>query len=392
MSILINPAKNFALPKLIYCLLFFVTGVQISFAQFQGPNSPAAGANEVVTGSNGAWTQLTNAGSSNNAWALSVSLPTNNSYTDRFVATGFGFSLPSNSLIQGITVTVERSINGNTTVTDREIYLVKGGVTQTGTNKAVATPTWPNGTDNIVTYGGAADLWGNTWTYTDVNAANFGVAVAAIRTVPSGPPVEARIDHITVRIDYLTITPVIISEFSAVKNNSSNTVNWLATNEVNVSSYSVERSNGSNSFSSISTIPPSASTASQKRYEVEDATPLTGVNYYRLVSTDRDGKKQYTPVVAVKNSSKNTGGLQLLSNPVKNSIKLVASNGIIFNKPVLVIVKDMNGKNLYNETVLFNSPGQIQEINLSGKNIPSGNYIADCRQGNEKWVLRLVVE
>src|SRR5205085_7870092 len=53
-------------------------------------------------------------------------------------------------------------------------------------------------------YGGPADLWGNTWTPTDVNDPGFGVAIAAqgngtssTNTIPT-----AQVDYIEVRVFY----------------------------------------------------------------------------------------------------------------------------------------------------------------------------------------------
>lgn len=41
-----------------------------------------------------------------------------------------------------------------------------------GTNKAVTGTTWGT-TFSTVTYGGTNDLWGTTWTPSDINSANF---------------------------------------------------------------------------------------------------------------------------------------------------------------------------------------------------------------------------
>jgi hypothetical protein len=52
--------------------------------------------------------------------------------------------------------------------------------------------------DKVVTHGGSADLWGDTWTAADVNASNFGVAISAT----DGTATLALVDHITMTVYY----------------------------------------------------------------------------------------------------------------------------------------------------------------------------------------------
>lgn len=89
-------------------------------------------------------------------------------------ATNYGFNIPAGATINGITVQINREGSANTLglgVRDSVVKLVKGG-TVVGTNKAVTGTTWGT-TFSTVTYGGTNDLWGTTWTPSDINSANF---------------------------------------------------------------------------------------------------------------------------------------------------------------------------------------------------------------------------
>lgn len=72
-----------------------------------------------------AWTQLTEAGASDDSRArrpLQVGQATN-----YLKATGFGFSIPANAVIGGVVVEVEHSAgNLTTSIKDKSIKLVKG--------------------------------------------------------------------------------------------------------------------------------------------------------------------------------------------------------------------------------------------------------------------------
>jgi len=93
-------------------------------------------------------------------------------------ATNFGFALPSNSDITGITVTVkELNDKGSSShyAKDVNVKLIKAGTIQTvnkGNNLDRAE------TVTTTTYGGINDTWGDTWAYTDINNSGFGVALS----------------------------------------------------------------------------------------------------------------------------------------------------------------------------------------------------------------------
>lgn len=162
----------------------------------QGPNSPSAASNDASSGAV-AWSNPTNCYSSNNVLATSA-LTRANPTTNLLVATGFGFTIPSGATIDGIVVGVERSKTGPiAAVRDYLVYIVKGGVVG-ATNRATTT-LWP-ASENSEDHGGASDLWGETWTDSDINASNFGVAVSG--QMVYGTSTTAQIDHIRITVYY----------------------------------------------------------------------------------------------------------------------------------------------------------------------------------------------
>jgi hypothetical protein len=358
-------------------------------AQSIGPNSPSTISGEVVVGSKGAWTTITNATASDNAYALSTSMATAGDYTDRLVATNFGFAVPAGNTIIGITATVEKSFTGGNNVSDREVMLVKGGVTQTGTNKALGT-NWPT-TDAVATYGGSVDLWGNTWTLADVNAANFGIAVAAQRVSATGAPQTARIDHITITVSYTTTLPVDIKDFSARRNiqTQSVTISWKTVHEENIAHYTVERSaNGSNYYTVASTNAV-AGGALEKKYVLSDNTPLAGTNFYRLLSTEKDGSRKYSDVVVVKNSGRAEKAVLVQSSIVKDKIRVIAGEGLELNRPVVLSVFDNNGKLYSKTTVTFSGIGGYTDIPVTA--ISAKVLLLVWQQGERKGTERVLV-
>jgi len=125
------------------------------------------------------WAMVSNAGISDDstAWILL----TVGQATHYAKATSFGFNLPANATVRGLRVVLEKeAVNGavDPGLHDAAVRLVKGGVIG-ATNRSTGAAWAPLRTDWRVSYGGPTDLWGDTWSAADINAANFGVAAAA---------------------------------------------------------------------------------------------------------------------------------------------------------------------------------------------------------------------
>ena len=129
--------------------------------------------------------------------------------TNYLVCKNLDSNIPNDATIEGIKIYIDRynSFTGDGTViiTDDAIYLTKNGTDTVGNNKSVGT-VWPStDTDTYATYGGVSDLWGTTWTASEINNDNFGVMI--------GPTIEfdgltgenggsAKVDHVYIEITY----------------------------------------------------------------------------------------------------------------------------------------------------------------------------------------------
>jgi len=143
-----------------------------------GPNSPGTAVNDTSIGSI-AWAWPTRVYTSDDSSSTPLSWPAGEHFSNYLKATNFGFSIPSGNSINGIVGEIEKkqTDNGNYYwVTDNRVSLVKSDGTIGTTNKASSN--WPT-TDTYTTYGNSTDLWGETWSYTDINDTDFGLAISA---------------------------------------------------------------------------------------------------------------------------------------------------------------------------------------------------------------------
>ena len=129
--------------------------------------------------------------------------------TNYLVCKNLDSNIPNDATIEGIKIYIDRynSFTGDGTViiTDNAIYLTKNGTDTVGNNKSVGTVWASTDTDTYATYGGVSDLWGTTWTASEINNDNFGVMI--------GPTIEfvgltgengssANVDHVYIEITY----------------------------------------------------------------------------------------------------------------------------------------------------------------------------------------------
>ena len=308
--------KNFMLG----CISVFVTN--ILSGQSDGPFSAGSVTVVAIPGSNQTWVNPGNAAPSDNLYSTFGNLTGGvGSYTDYLVATNFGFSLPSGITITGIAVEVERA-DPNIRTADYQIRIVKGGVI--GTTEGSSGAGGYSSTDSYQLYGDPSDLWGDTWTETDINAANFGVAISAKRKSGSGTTASARVDDIRITVFWVfTTLPVKLIGFGAAKKQDRVDLKWTTAEEFDMHHYEIERSSNARDFISVATI-ACKNLWGQNEYTTKDNQPLSGFNYYRLKMVEINGTVNYSRIVFVKFSA--AENILVYPNPWKNGMPLQITN------------------------------------------------------------------
>ena len=116
--------------------------------------------------------------------------------THWLLTSAFAFALPPRSVVHGLTVLIDRSASFSDEIGDYGVALVKAG--NPGTTKSLP-GAWPT-TSAKVMYGSATDTWGQTFTADEVNANDFGVAIAA-KGLPAADE-KASVDYVEVTVFY----------------------------------------------------------------------------------------------------------------------------------------------------------------------------------------------
>jgi len=168
----------------------------------EGPLSPGTAVDDASIGST-VWNNPTNVFSSENLDAT-TNFISSTGPSHYLKATNFGFAIPANDVIDGIKVEFEKAHNlQNSVLLDNAVRIVKGG--NIGSTDKSLGSFWPNG-DTYVSHGGSTDLWGETWTHTDINDTNFGVAISVKHNTGIGTE-AASLDHVRITVYYTEAPP-----------------------------------------------------------------------------------------------------------------------------------------------------------------------------------------
>ena len=175
-----------------------------------------------------------------------------------------------------------------------------------------------------------------------------------------------------------TVVPVTLISFNALAEKEHVNVTWQTAMEQGLSNFEVQRSDDGFHFTPLgSVIPWNVSTGAQ--YLFRDEMPLSGINYYRLKTTENNGSSSFSNIRAVV-FSPGAAEYVIAPNPADRSFTIRSGAGscsaeIITGNGVLV-------RSLKN----IKPNDQISTIDL-----PAGLYVVRINSGSKQANLPLVI-
>lgn len=145
------------------------------------------------------WANVGNAKSSDGFYSTAEVTKKGTSTAHYLKATNFGYSVPGGETIVGIQASIERSKagSGSGEVKDARVRIVKAGTVQSAVDKSTGAK-WPT-TDTVTRFGGEGDLWGQSWSASDINNSGFGVAISPTLASSNGT-IKAQVDEIELTV------------------------------------------------------------------------------------------------------------------------------------------------------------------------------------------------
>jgi Secretion system C-terminal sorting domain len=136
------------------------------------------------------------------------------------------------------------------------------------------------------------------------------------------------------------LLPVHQLQFTAVPKIAGVSLQWQTTGEFNVHHFEIERSASGVIFERLASV-AAKGISSGSNYTTEDPQPLSGKNYYRLISIDNDGSRHYSTIKMV--SFEKIQAITIYPNPAQRNI--VLRHG--FTGRVVIGILDAQGSLVY---------------------------------------------
>jgi hypothetical protein len=243
--------------------------------------------------------------------------------TNYLKVTNFGFALPTEAIITGVSVRVRKRATSVLSllsdVKDSRVQLVVGGAV-TSQNRATGT-LWPN-SDAEETYNFTLGSSGTPIDVTDVNSPDFGIAFSALYTGVAGAVERAEVNHIQMTVTYtMGLLPLMITSFSAASTSNSVILQWRIADPEDNAILTIERSHYGARWQGIHQQTLHVNGEGQTN-RFEDRQVDAGLYYYRLRVNAMGGQSNYssTRVVSVRSEH---AKLTVYPNPVQHTLTIM---------------------------------------------------------------------
>lgn len=178
-------------------------------------------------------------------------------------------------------------------------------------------------------------------------------------------------------------TPVKLSSFTVQLQGTSSQLTWTTASEDNNKGFQIQHSIDGTNFSNVAFIASKASNGTSSlplTYTYSHAQPTAGINYYRLLQTDHDGKTSYSPVVMVDN---NKGQLtlaiqQLSPNPATDAINVAVQSPAAAKAEL--IITDAQGKIVKKQVLQLIKGNNTLQLNVA--QLPASVYTVALKSNN----------
>ncbi|MBL4651441.1 MAG: hypothetical protein JKY53_01050 [Flavobacteriales bacterium] len=196
--------------------------------------------------------------------------------------------------------------------------------------------------------------------------------------------------------------PIELISFEAHLNIDQVDLKWITASEKNNAFFTIERSTDGVTFEEILRSEGAGTSNNRIEYFDIDYDPVVGVVYYRLKQTDFDGKFAYSGLVPVEYTANGKPGISLFGD-VEANIKIwpnpnngthvnIEMSGYIPDHEVLVIVRDIAGREYYSKVLITDIDGHIVSAIDPTQTLPVGTYLITGSDQNHLYSKKLIVK
>src|SRR6185437_6251305 len=171
--------------------------------------------------------------------------------------------------------------------------------------------------------------------------------------------------------------PIELTSFTAHNKGTGVSLDWSTAQELNNDYFDVEKSTNASDWTVVTRVNGAGNSQTVKNYNAFDASPVSGVNYYRLKQVDFDGKSKYSKTVSIKVDGPKTA-ISVLTNPFYNTLSVTFNSAT--SQMVSARLMDITGKLVAAENWSITSGNVRKDISVGTLN--QGMYILTIRNNS----------
>lgn len=215
------------------------------------------------------------------------------------------------------------------------------------------TATLTGGTLNVTLANGYMPTSGSTYTIIDGTSLIGNFSSQSLPALSGGLTWSTSYNGSagTVILSVSAVLPVELLDFKAMVDNKRVLLDWQTALEQNTESFTLERSRNGQNFSPLST---TKAKGSNSFYNDADEQPFTGINYYRLKMTDKDGQTSYSKVVSAIMGDK-TLKIKVYPSLVTDVLTVTTDGGLLTDIQIINMAGQIilnHSKNLINDNTI----------------------------------------
>ncbi len=194
-----------------------------------------------------------------------------------------------------------------------------------------------------------------------------------IRFFPKAPNTIFNLSMNNISLDVAAgVLPVTFSSINARQQNKNIDIEWKVAYESGIRKYEVERSADGQAFQSVATQTAGGS-GTETTYHWLDENAIQGNNFYRIKTTDINGKVAYSPTIKIY-SGHTRPALVIYPNPAPSGMVYLQMNDLPAGTYYAKLFNNA-GKTLLVKTITHAGGNSNETLNFS--NLPKGIYLLE---------------
>jgi hypothetical protein len=172
------------------------------------------------------------------------------------------------------------------------------------------------------------------------------------------------------------VLPLQWLSFTAQEQGGKVKLEWSTASEQNTSEFIIQHSNNGTSWNNIGVVAAAGYSSLVTTYNYVHTSPHAGVNYYRILQKDIDGRGTYSDVRTIRSGSASAPSYAVLTNPVENGLLQIR-----ITSPTRISFHSSDGKMIWQKEF----PAGNFPVNVGNA---KGMYFIRSNEKTEKIIIR----